>query len=103
MTAVPTLARMRIPPPRDWGEFENIALSALRIRWDSPNLQKHGRSGQPQNGVDLYGDDDLGRHAGVQCKLGPVAVNEIEAEIAKAETFAPPLDAFFIATTAAID
>ena len=66
---MPTLSNMQDPPPKDWSEFESITLSSLKIKWKSPNLTKHGRQGQAQAGVDIYGEDDLGRFVGVQCKL----------------------------------
>lgn len=99
---MPTLPMMMIPPPKGWDEFEEITLSALKIRWSSPNLVRHGRQGQSQAGVDIYGSDELGRFAGVQCKQTaeeelPLAT--VEEEVAKAETFEPPLASFHVATT----
>ena len=102
---MPTLSQMNIPPPNDWSEFEDIVLSCLKIKWASPNLTKHGRSGQRQQGVDIYGRDDLGRHVSVQCKktLGDISLDLVNEEIEKAATFRPSLTALFIATTAQAD
>jgi hypothetical protein len=102
---MPTLANSKIPPPKNWDEFEDITLSSLKIKWDSPNLTKHGRQGQPQAGVDIYGGDNLGRLVGVQCKKTDLelSVLTIKAEIVKAETFTPPITAFYIATSAPTD
>lgn len=102
---MPTLTRQNIPPPKDWAEFEDITLTALKIRWQSPNLEKNGRQGQAQAGVDLWGPDNLERPVGVQCKLTSeeLTFEDIEKEIAKAETFTPPMHAFYISTTAKID
>lgn len=61
---MPTLSSMFIPVPTSWKEFEKITLSSLKIKWNSPNLTLHGRQGQLQNGVDIYGDDYLGRFVG---------------------------------------
>lgn len=95
---------MDIPPPSDWREFEQIALTSLKTRWGSPNLTHNGRQGQKQSGVDIYGKDDLGRFVAVQCKREKTVTKQsIEAEIRKAESFEPPLSAFYIATTAAAD
>lgn len=65
---MPTLSSMKIPPPKNWDEFECICQSALKIKWGSPNLQRNGRQGRPQAGVDIYGEDDLGRFVGVKSK-----------------------------------
>jgi hypothetical protein len=65
---MPTLASMQIPPPTDWNEFESIVLDAMAIRWTSPNLQKIGRSGQGQQGVDIYGLNNLGQALGYNAK-----------------------------------
>lgn len=92
---------MRIPPPTDWAEFELITQSSLKIKWGSPNLQRNGRQGQPQAGVDVYGEDNLGRPVGVQCRnvTEKLTLAAIQEEIQKAECFDPPLQAYYIATT----
>lgn len=102
---MPTLSNLNLPTPKSWDEFEEITLDALRIKWDSPNLQRHGRTGQPQNGVDVYGEDYFFQQAGVQCKKYDEGLDEkiVEEEIKKAEGFEPPLNIFYIATTAKTD
>ena len=102
---MPTLSSMRIPPPKSWEEFEQITQSALRIKWDSPNLQRHGRQGQSQAGVDIYGEDNLGRFVGIQCKnvKSELRISTASEELSKAEQFEPPLSAFYIATTLSND
>lgn len=92
---------MRIPPPENWDEFEKISLSSLKIKWGSPNLQRNGRQGQSQAGVDIFGEDDLGRFVGVQCKnnKSEIKIATVIEEITKAEQFDPPLSCFYIATT----
>lgn len=92
---------MKIPPPKSWEEFEQICQSSLKIKWGSPNLQRNGRQGQPQAGVDIYGEDDLGRVVGVQCKNieAGLKIATVTEELTKAEQFAPPLVGFYIATT----
>ncbi|MBK9504391.1 MAG: hypothetical protein IPO03_03310 [Bacteroidetes bacterium] len=86
---MPTLSNISFPPPKSWDEFEEISLDALRIKWDSPNLQRNGRQGQPQSGVDIYGDDFLFQTAGVQCKKTDteLTLKFIEEEIKNAENF----------------
>lgn len=102
---MPTLAGTVLPPPRSWDEFEEIALSAAKLRWNSADLYRHGRQGQRQDGVDIFGHAADGRHIGVQGKntVSGITLATIEAEIAQAETFQPPLDALYIATTAKRD
>lgn len=103
---MPTLTSMQIPPPTSWDEFEDVTLSALRLRWESPDLQRHGRSGQSQAGVDIYGEDNLCRLVGVQCKVvseGSLPLAAVSQEVLKAESFEPRLDLYYVATTAPRD
>lgn len=102
---MPTLSNLNLPTPKSWDEFEEMTLDALRIKWDSPNLLRHGRAGQPLNGVAIYGEDHLCQHAGVQCKKSVEGLTEktIEEEIEKAEKFDLEIKTFFIATTAPTD
>ncbi len=102
---MPTLSNINFPTPKSWDEFEEITLDALRIKWDSPNLQRHGRLGQAQAGVDIYGDDYLSQKAGVQCKKydTELTIETIKKEIKNAEKFRPEIDIFFIATTLPTD
>jgi hypothetical protein len=96
---------MQIPPPTDWGEFESIVLDAMSIRWTSPDLQKNGRSGQGQQGVDIYGLNNLGQPIGIQCKKrkGKLKEKEVDTEIANATHFQPALSVLYIATTQELD
>lgn len=95
---MPTLSEMNIPTPKSWNEFQAITTSALKIRWSNQNFQEYGRGGQAQQGVDIYGHDDLGRSVGVQCKNKTVLTSdEADAEIKLAENFQPALDNYFFA------
>src|SRR3990172_4678532 len=101
---MPTLSSALIPPPRSWEEFEEITLSAVRIKWESPTFTRHGRSGQGQHGVDLYGPNELGALVGVQCKLDSRDIAaRLEELIEQAEAFSPPLPEFFLATATPTD
>ena len=102
---MPTLANSRVAPPRGWDEFEDIVCSAAKSRWSHPNFTRHGRSGQAQSGVDIYGDDDQGQLVGLQCKntWNGVSENSIKEEVALAEAFRPSLSKLYIATTAETD
>jgi hypothetical protein len=50
---MPTIHTIKIPIPKDWQEFESLVREAMILRWNSPNLQKNGRTGQAQQGVDV--------------------------------------------------
>lgn len=99
---MPTTTTSRLPPPTSWDEFEDICKSAFSLRWSNPNLTRHGRQGQKQDGVDVYGFDSLQNFVGVQCKntIGLISETIINSECIKAEKFDPPLTALYIATTA---
>ncbi|MDQ0589886.1 hypothetical protein [Variovorax paradoxus] len=102
---MPTLADFRMPPPRSWDEFEAIVCSAAKNRWGNPEFTRHGRQGQRQNGVDVFGQDDKGRLVGLQCKntLDGLTDATISAEVEKAESFKPALQQLFVVTTADTD
>ena len=96
---------MNIPPPTSWNEFEDIVNDCFKIRWQTSDLMRYGRQGQRQQGVDIYGPNDLGQPSGIQCKLleDEISKSDIDEEIAKAELFRPSIDVLYIATTAKRD
>lgn len=102
---MPTLHSMDLPRPKNWQDFEDIVRDALIQRWRSPGLQKNGRPGQNQHGVDIYGQDDIGRPVAIQCKRfkGPLRHKTVETEVANAEKFESHISALYIATTAEND
>jgi hypothetical protein len=99
---VPTIFGMHLPLPKDWQEFEQITRDAMSLKWESPNLQKNGRPGQKQKGVDIYGLDYLGRPVGIQCKRykGALELKTVKDEIKNAAEFDGKLTALYVATTA---
>jgi predicted helicase len=102
---MPTLADLLMPPPRSWDEFEAIVCSTAKNRWKNPEFTRHGRQGQRQDGVDIFGQDDKGRLVGLQCKntLGGFTAATISAEVKKAESFKSALQQLFVVTTADTD
>lgn len=102
---MPTFADSRLPKPHSWDEFEKIVCSIAKIRWESPDFTRHGRQGQEQNGVDVFGQDKSGAWIGLQCKntIGGVSEATIREEVANAEKFNPSLSKLYIATTADTD
>jgi tetratricopeptide (TPR) repeat protein len=97
------------PKPADEQAFERASVVLWRRLLDDRSIQRNGRRGQRQNGVDLFGirDGDVNWHVGIQCKLkseGKVLTeDEIRGEVKKALTFKPPLKEYYITTTAPDD
>jgi len=102
---MPTYANLRMPPPKSWDEFEAIVCSAAKSRWGSPDFTLHGRQGQRQDGVDVFGTDNKGRMVGLQCKntWSGLSKTTIAEEVEKAESFKPALAQLYVATTADTD
>lgn len=101
---MPTINALTLPQPKNWQDFEDLVLDALRQQWRSPTLQKNGRPGQKQAGVDIYGPDEIGRRAGIQCKrYASLSMDVVETEVANAEKFKGVLNTLIIATTAEHD
>ncbi len=100
---------LQVPPPKDWQQFERNMRDLFEAHWES-TATMHGRNGQPQSGVDIYGQPNGGAdYHGVQCKgregnFG-VAVTEKELtdEVEKATKFEPRITRFILATTTARD
>ncbi|EOV0863713.1 hypothetical protein ACSTKZ_22640 [Vibrio parahaemolyticus] len=93
-----------IVKPKSWEEFEQISRDAMGLRWNNPDLIMHGRPGQAQDGVDVYGQNHLGL-VGIQCKntLNGVSNKVITDEVEKAEGFSETLSQLYIATSAPRD
>lgn len=96
----------RIPSTPE--EFESLCRELYKVHHDCPTLQRHGRRGHRQHGVDLFGVSRRDRAMyGIQCKLHEhgkkCTLAEIDEEIEKAKTFSPKLDHFIVATTAPRD
>lgn len=98
---MPTIYGMRLPEPSDWQEFELITRDAMQLKWTSPMLQRNGRAGQEQQGVDIYGPDQLGRPVAIQCKnsVKQLSLKKVKAEIENAEAYKGKLLTIYIATS----
>lgn len=103
------LAATQIPKPADEQAFERASIVLWRGLLNDPNVQRNGRRGQRQNGVDLFGlrAGDPEHHVGIQCKLKSdghaLTENEVRDEVKKALTFKPRLKEYFVITTAPDD
>jgi hypothetical protein len=101
----------QIAAPRSWTDFEDLCHAIFRAEWSDPLAQKNGRSGQPQHGVDVFGSPNAIRDVchGVQCKGKDhtygrkPTLTELTREIAKADSFTPPLEHWVFATSAGKD
>lgn len=105
---MPSVPQGELPRPKSWEEFEDIVWDIFRRIWQDPHATRYERSGQRQQGVDIYGQPHYlnGRYAGIQCKreaVGELTRNVVEAETAKAEAFRPSLAEYLIATSDARD
>jgi len=100
-----------LPPPKNWQDFERLCYDIYSRRWKTNDAEMHGRQGQPQAGVDVYGHDrfEKDKFVGVQCKGKDqtygraLTEKELRDEVDKAENFTPKLDVFILATTAPND
>lgn len=106
---MPLLATTQIPKPSEDQAFERASIVLWRYLLGDPNVQRYGRSGQRQYGVDLVGirNGDPAHLVGIQCKLKgadhPLTKKEVRDEVEKALTFRPELREYFIITTAPDD
>lgn len=104
-----SLSATQIPKPSDEQAFERACVPLWCGLLKDPNVQKNGRRGQGQDGVDLYGirDRDPDQYVGIQCKLKgdgkALSDKEVRTEVEKALKFKPALREFFIVTTAPDD
>jgi hypothetical protein len=105
-----SIDQLQLLPPSKWEDLENLVKDLFRQEWQDFHTQRHGRRGQSQQGVDVFGRPaSVPGWAGVQCKnkdlliLSQLTVEELRREVKKAKAFQPPLTQFIIATTAPRD
>lgn len=103
-------AKQQLRKPENWTDFENLCKKLWGEIWKCPEIKKNGRSGQSQQGVDVYGIP-FGEidYYGIQCKgkseysKSELTEKEIDQEIKLATEFEPALKKFYFATTASKD
>lgn len=101
-----SLSNTSLPKPKNWQDIENHTCVLIACVLNDPSTQKNGRSGQKQNGVDIYGYRRDGCLVGVQCKLKyeeQVTAEELRTEVEKAKNFKPEIAEFRLITTAPRD
>lgn len=99
---------LEFPKPSGWADLENLTSMLLEGGYQSTNVQRYGRQGQTQNGVDVlaseWGPNNGQIHVGYQCKaVQALTQKEIEAECALAKDFKPAIDRYVIVTTLSRD
>ena len=103
------LAATQISKPADEQAFERASVVLWRGLLNDPSVQRNGRRGQRQNGVDLFGirDGNADWHVGIQCKLKSeghyLSEDEVRSEVRKALTFKPALMEYYVITTSPDD
>jgi hypothetical protein len=104
-------------PPIYWQQFEDLTHALFRRVFEDPTPTKHGRPGQSQHGVDVYGTyAQQGWQVGIQCKRmdeldennnpfpgGVITTTILNSEYDKALHFRPKLNLWILATTAKRD
>lgn len=105
-----TVTSRALPPPNNWQEFEALTFDLFKRLWKTDDAHMHGRSGQQQHGVYVYGTDRVyEKWVGVQCKgkngdyHAEVTASELQQEVEKAKKFKPALNRFVLVTTAPND
>lgn len=102
------IAPTQIRKPENWQDFEKLCKKLWGEIWDcADTIQRNGRSGQNQNGIDVYGlPKNETAYYGIQCKgkddytQAKLTEEEINNEIGKALNFRPKLKRIIFATTA---
>lgn len=99
-----------VAPTNNADEFEDLCCDLWAAEWDAPMTKKHGRKGQAQLGVDVYGIPcGRQRYYGVQSKCRSFSLGsrltekDIINEVAEARKFRPALEHLIIATTSPSD
>jgi len=95
-----------INPPTSEDAFEELGLSLLKRHWSRAGLERFGKRGERQFGVDIL--DTLGQSPlyAAQCKLKEqwktLEPAEIQDEVNKAKSFPSKLDHYAILTSAKV-
>lgn len=92
-----------LPVPDSWQDFELLIAQLFENEY-GVEVHRHGRSGQSDDGVDIYFEDDDGDFVGIQCKLtNELSKQTILKEIGNARSFEPELSNYLIVSSAPQD
>jgi tetratricopeptide (TPR) repeat protein len=92
--------------PDNYAVFETNCLKLGKVMIGTTAMNKNGRRGQPQLGVDVWGwrNDNVDHIVGIQCKQKgfgqELTEREVRDEWEQALAFEPPIKEFYILTTA---
>ncbi|QND19257.1 hypothetical protein HB774_02700 [Rhizobium leguminosarum bv. viciae] len=92
--------------PDSYDVFETNCMKLGKVMINTTAMNKNGRRGQPQKGVDVWGwrNDNVEHIVGIQCKQKgfgqELEEKEVREEWAQALAFEPPIKEFYILTTA---
>ena len=105
---MPSPTSIEYPIPQDWQEFERLCRALFSELYRRP-FQRHGRLGQKQEGVDIFGYTADQKLFAVQCKgrAGPidktVTQTDLDTAVQDADRFTKVISQFFLLTTAPDD
>lgn len=98
--------KLNLKYPANWQDFENLCFHLWKSMWGDYASHPNGRSGQRQDGVDIFGKAPFDvSYTGIQCKGKngnydkQLSSDEIDEECNNAKNFKPKLGTFVMATT----
>jgi hypothetical protein len=97
------------PPRKRGSSSEKLCADIYAADWSDPALQRYGRAGQVQHGVDIVARHGNRWPVGLQCRKKsqwPVvnfSIRELDEAVKDALKFRPRLQSFYILTTAPVD
>lgn len=97
---------VEITPPKNEADFERMCVQVYGVVFKDPMPKTNGRSGQAQNGVDIFVKDPAIGRVGIQCKkytLKPVKWKDVTDEVDKADEGKVAIKKLILATTAVND
>lgn len=111
LISIQDLGSSQLTPISDWQKFERFCRDLWASIWENEELQRHGRTGQAQAGVDIFGEikREKGNLGGIQCKRKDafaddvLTVEELQKIVKDAKKFLPGLSHFIVAYTGRSD
>jgi tetratricopeptide (TPR) repeat protein len=103
---MPSIA-LRFPLPANPQDFELLCLELYKREWKIPDLERLGRPGHRQWGIDLVGTDEQGLFRAVQCKFREqgrkLTASDVVKTVSKVKGYPQRISYLTIATTAPRD